>query len=137
MVNLLGKDDFWSIASALPTDHAPLYDAEGNLRGYVRMRGLTGDELTEYQQSMQTIKNGQQKVNAKHAMAKLIVASAINPDNSPYFLRGDIMKLSQMSAKSIMPMFEMAQTLSGLTDEDVKELIEGLDEAQSERSDSN
>jgi hypothetical protein len=136
MVNLVSKNEFFEVASALPTDYAPLYDAEGILKGHVRMRGLTGDELTNYQTSMQVTKNGQTKVNAKHAMAKLIVLSAINEDNSPFFSSGDMLKLSQMSAKATMPMFEIAQTLSGLSDDDMKSLTEGFDEARNENSDS-
>lgn len=138
MSNFLTKDEFWQTASDLPTEDAPLCDARGNLKGYIRMRGLTGDELTTYQEGMTVQKNGQQKVNAKHAMAKLIVLSAINAtddnptDTSPYFVKSDVLKLSQMAAKAIMPMFEVAQKLSGLSDDDMKELTEGFTEARNE-----
>lgn len=136
-MSLLSKDQFWQTVSDLPTDDAPLYDARGTLVGHIRMRGLTGDELTSYQTSLTVqLSNGGQKVNARHAMAKLIVLSAINEDNSPYFDKSDVLKLSQMSAKAIMPLFEMAQKLSGLTDDDMRDLTEGFGEAQSESSDS-
>jgi hypothetical protein len=139
MANALKKDDLWQITAKLPAEEVEIPDADGNVAGTITMRGLSGTELTAYQESLTVrLNNGQTRPNIKYAMAKLIVISAINADGSPYFERSDTKKLDDAPARILMPLFESAQRLSGLTDEVFKEMTEGFDETQSddENSDS-
>jgi len=132
MATVLSRDDFFqAITEDLPAEQVELIGANGKVRGVVTMRGLTVRELTEYQEKMTiTLSSGQRKQNTKHAMALLIAMSAINPDGSPFFDPSDITRMETGAARAMMPLFESAQRLSGLTDEDVKELVGNFDETQ-------
>jgi hypothetical protein len=139
IMSLLKKDDLWQITANLPAEEVEIHDSNGKVAGVIRMRGLTGSELTSYQESLTVrLNNGQTRPNIKYAMAKLIVLSAINEDGSPYFEKSDTRKLDDAPARILMPLFESAQRLSGLTDEVFKEMTEGFEETQSddESSDS-
>lgn len=137
LMNVLKKDELWQITAELPAEEVEIPDANGRVAGKIRMRGLTGAELTMYQESLTIrLNSGQTRPNVKYAMAKLIVMSAINEDGSPYFERSDTKKLDDAPARILMPLFESAQRLSGLTDETFKEMTEGFDETQSEDSSS-
>src|SRR5690606_31180877 len=127
----------WQITADLPAEEVEIFDSAGNVAGKIRMRGLTGTELTQYQESLQVrLSSGQVRPNTRYAMAKLIALSAINPDGSPYFDKGDIPKLDSAPARILMPLFESAQRLCGLTDDDFKEMTEGFDETETEPSNS-
>lgn len=136
-INLLTLDELWQCTAKLPSDYAPIYDDTGTLRGHIKMRGLTGDELIEYQQSLTiTTRDGKSKSNMKRAMSKLIVRCAINEDGSPYFKDSDILKVDQMAARTLMPWFELAQSLSGLTDDDLRDMVEDFTPTQNGHSPS-
>lgn len=135
---MLKKDDLWQITADLPAEEVEIHDASGRVAGTIRMRGLTGTELTRYQESLTIrLSSGQTKPNTKFAMAKLIVLAAINEDGSPYFDPSDTAKLDSAPARVLMPLFESAQRLCGLTDDAFKEMTEGFDETENEPSSSN
>lgn len=134
-MSILKKDDLWQISTDLPAEEVEIHDSNGNVAGTIRMRGLTGTELTSYQESLTIrLSSGQTKPNTRYAMAKLIVLSAINEDGSPYFDKSDTQKLDSAPARLLMPLFESAQRLAGLTDEDFKEMTEGFGETETEPS---
>lgn len=136
-MSILKKDDLWQITADLPAEEVEIHDANGHVAGVIRMRGLTGTELTTYQDSLTIrLSSGAVKPNSRYAMAKLIVLSAINEDGSPYFDKADTQKLDSAPARVLMPLFESAQRLCGLTDDAFKEMTEGFDETQSEGEDS-
>lgn len=134
---MLDKNTFWQITSKLPTEDVPIRDAMGQIQGHIRLRGLTGAELTEYQKSL-TIetKNGRSKTNMKRAMAKLILLCAVNEDGSPYFEDADLLKIDQMPSATLMPLFERAQSLCGLSDDDMREMTEDFTPTQNGHSGS-
>lgn len=133
----LNKEEFWGIARQMPAEAVEVHDSTGKLVGTMHMRGLSGRELTEYQNSLTImLSSGQLKPNTRHAMAKLVALCAINEDGSPYFEKHEISQLDDAPARMIMPMFESAQRLCGLTDEDFKEMTEGFGETESELSTS-
>jgi hypothetical protein len=134
---LLKKDDLWQITTSMPAEEVEILDSQGKVAGSIRMRGLTGEELTAYQDSVTvTLSSGQRRGNTRKAIAKLIARCAINEDGSPYFDASDISKLDQAPARMLMPLFESAQRLCGLTDEDIREMAEDFDEIRSELSNS-
>lgn len=132
-MGMLKKDDLWQLTADLPAEEVEIYDSNGKLAGTIRVRGLTGSELTKYQESLSIrLSSGQTKPNVKFAIAKLIVLTAINEDGSPYFEVSDTKKLDDAPARMLMPLFESAQRLCGLTDDDFKEMVEGFDEIGTE-----
>lgn len=124
-MDVLSKDALWQIVADVPTEMVEISDAYGRKAGHIKMRGLTGAELTEYQNGL-TIrtKDGRTRTNMRRAMAKLVLLCAINEDGSPYFEDTDLLKIDTMPAVTLMPLFEAAQKLCGLTDDDVKEMTE-------------
>ncbi len=135
---MLKKEDLWQITADLPAEEVEVFDSSGKVAGTIRMRGLTGTELTKYQESLTIrLSSGQTRPNTKYAMAKLIVLSAINEDGSPYFDQSDTAHLDSAPARILMPLFESAQRLCGLTDDAFKEMTEGFDETENEPSSSN
>lgn len=136
-MSLLKKDDLWNAIADLPAEDVELHDSNGKLIGSIRMRGLTGSELTAYQESMTIrMRNGETKPNTRYAMSKLIVLSAINEDGSPYFDKGEVMKLDSAPVRMLMPLFESVQRLSGLSDEAFQEMTAGFEETENEDSSS-
>ena len=131
---LLSKDDLWQAAADLPTEDVSLIDpAKGLTVGKVRMRGLTGRELEQYQQAQSSGKG----VSFNNAMTGLVMLSAVNDDGSKMFVPSDRIKLSQAPAWMLMQMFEVAGKLSGVTEGDVKEMVSDFDDAQSSTNSSN
>lgn len=124
---LLGREQILA-ADDLPVEDVPVPEWGGE----VRLRGLTGAELDEYQASLvvQT-SNGQQKTNLRNATAKLVSRCAVNEDGSPLFEPKDLLKLSSKSAVALQRLANVAQRLNGLTDDDLKELTEDFDDGPS------
>jgi hypothetical protein len=136
-MSFLKKDDLWQITADMPAEAVEIFDTQGKLAGVIHVRGLSGTELTRYQESLTIrLSSGATKPNTKYAMAKLIVLSAINEDGSPYFDQADTAKLDSAPARVLMPLFESAQRLCGLTDDAFKEMTEGFDETETEPSSS-
>jgi hypothetical protein len=134
---MLKKSDLWNITASLPAEDVEIFDSNGVLSGTIRMRGLSAAELTAYQESLVIqLSSGARRQNARRAIAKLIVACAINDDGSPYFETSDIPKLDEAPARMLMPLFESAQKLCGLTDDDMNQLTENFGETRSESSNS-
>lgn len=132
-MSLLKKTDLWQITREMPAEEVEIFDGFGRVAGTIRIRGLSGAELTQYQESLVVrLSSGQVKPNSKHAMAKLIVMCAINEDGSPYFEASDIVKLDDAPARMLMPLFESAQRLCGLSDDDFREMVEGFDGTETE-----
>ena len=135
MGDFLSKDALWDVASDLPIEDVPLvHPVTKKSVGVIRMRGLTGAEVERYQQAV-TSGNGKQ-VSTKNAMARLIVISAVNDDGTPYFDPRDMLKLSQSPSWMLLQMFEVAGKLSGVTEDDVKEMTSDFDDAQTDSSPS-
>lgn len=136
-MDVLSKDALWQIVADVPTEMVEISDAYGRKVGHIKMRGLTGAELTEYQNGLTVrTKDGRTRTNMRRAMAKLVLLSAINDDGSPYFEESDLLKIDSMPAATLMPLFEAAQKLCGLSDDDVKEMKEDFSPTMSGHSTS-
>lgn len=134
-MTILKKEDFWNVTRQMPAEAVEVHDANGAVVGRMHMRGLSGRELTEYQNSLTIMLNsGQVKPNTRQAMAKLVALCAINEDGSPYFEKHEIGQLDDAPARVLIPLFESAQRLCGLTDDDFKEMTEGFGETENEPS---
>ncbi|GIH91935.1 hypothetical protein ACFFMN_33985 [Planobispora siamensis] len=136
-MNLISKDELWQVAADLPWEDVMLRrPPNGDVIGVMRLRGLTGAEVNEWQEQA-TEGNGKRRKQSKHAMALLVVKSTINEDGSQFFDAKDVLKVSQMPSYVLLQLTEVAMTLSGLGDDDeAKELIEGFVEGPSEGSTS-
>lgn len=126
--SLLSKDMLWQAVADLPTEDVRLVDPAGKFLGVIRMQGLTGRELEKYQEAQSS---GKGDVSYKNAVIGLVMLSAVNEDGSRMFGPADRMKLSSSPSWFLMKLFEAAGRLSGVTEDDVKEMTADFDDAQS------
>lgn len=134
---LLSKDQIWQ-ANDITFEDVPVpeWSPPGQV-GHVRLRGLMGNERDEFEaKSLKKGKGGQREVEIKNLRARLIAASAIGEDGAPLFTTGDVLRLSQKSAVPLERLFKVAQRLSGLSDDDVEELVEDFGDGPSGSSTS-
>lgn len=102
--------------------------------GVVRVRGLTGAERDDFEASVVEQRGKKTRFNMQNFRAKLVVRAAINGDGQRLFTDKDAPLLGRKSAAALQRVFEVAQRLSGLSDQDVEELVGNFDEGQSDDS---
>ena len=104
--------------------------------GVVRLKSLTGAERDRFEASVVQGQGRNTTVNMQNLRAKLVAQSAIGEDGKPLFTEEDVKWLGEKSAKALNRLFNAAQTLSGLSESDVKELAGNFKDARSEGSTS-
>jgi hypothetical protein len=105
--------------------------------GSVLVRALTGAERDAYESSIFTSKGGlSREYDLQNIRAKLAARTIIGEDGKRLFTDADIVGLGLKSAAALDRVFTVAQRLSRLTAEDVKELTAQLGNAPSAASGS-
>lgn len=94
--------------------------------GAVTVKGLSGTERDEYESSILQMVGDKMVPTLENARAKLVVRSIIDENGAPMFTADDIEQLGSKSARALQRVFDKARELSGLKDEDIKELVQGL-----------
>lgn len=103
----------------------------------VRIKGMTAAERDDFEASRIVGKGKNRDVNLKNMRAALLVRVLVDPEtDDPIFQKGDIFQLGQKSAGVLDRLFEKAQVLSGIRDEDVEELVGNSDADESDASPS-
>ena len=106
----------------------------------VWIRSLTSAERDDYEQSLITQsgrgRNMTMTANLANAKAKLVAKTLVDKEGKRVFLDGEAIKLGQKSSKAITKLYEIAQRLSGLTDDDVEELVKNSESGQADDSPS-
>lgn len=100
--------------------------------GSVRVRGLTGAERDAFEASIIDQRGKKSRVILRNIRAKLVVLSVVDGENESLFNEGDVKALGSKSASALQRVFNVAQRLSGISDEDVEELAGNLGDGQSE-----
>lgn len=94
--------------------------------GDVLVRGLSGTERDAFEQDIVQLRREGKKtvkdMDLHNVRAKLVARSIVDEKGARLFEDGEIEALGQKSALALQRVFEVAQRLSGLTDEDVEEL---------------
>jgi hypothetical protein len=103
-------------------------------KGTVRVRALTGRERDAYEASLFEQRGKNTRANLQNARAKLVVLSVVNADGARKFTEAQIPQLGAKSAAALDRIWKKARDLAGMSDEDVKEMTLGFDDAQSELS---
>lgn len=104
--------------------------------GTVRLKSLTGAERDRFEASVVQGQGRNTTVNMQNLRAKLVAQSAIGENSSPLFTEDDVKWLGEKSAKALNRLFNAAQSLSGLSESDVKELAGNFKDARSDGSTS-
>ena len=96
--------------------------------GTVRVKALSGAERDRFEASI--VGDGQGKKKPKRNMhnvrARLVALTIIDDKGSTVFSPGDVVALGAKSAAALDTVFEVAQRLAGMTDDDVEELEENF-----------
>ena len=121
----------------LQADDLPVEDVDvPEWGGTVRVRTLSGAERDRFEGSITEQRGKKIKVKADNIRAKLVALSVVNEKGQPVFDEGDVRQLGKKSAKALDRVFDVAQRLSGISDEDVEELAKNLPAGPSDGSGS-
>lgn len=104
--------------------------------GAVLVQGLTGKERDQLEASMIQGKGKKAQVNLENLRAKLVARTIVDETGTRVFEDADIPALAKKSAAALNRVYEVAQRLSGITQEDVDELTKNSETAPSEDSGS-
>lgn len=88
--------------------------------GTVRVRGLQGNERDKFEASLMDSKGRARVENGRAKLAQLCLVDA--KTGQLLFSKEQITALGRKSSAALQRVFELAQKLSGLTDEDMEEL---------------
>ena len=104
--------------------------------GTVLVKGMTGAERDRFELAMIDKPGKSSKINLIDLRAKLCSLTIVNENGKLIFTPADIKELTNKSAAALQRVFEVARELSGIGDDDVKELTEGLEDSPFEGSPS-
>jgi len=128
---LLTRDEILQ-AQDLPTEqvHVPEWG------GDVLVRALTGAERDRFEQSIVEQRGKNTRMNLQNIRAKLVALTVVDEQGNRIFKDEDVKWLGNKSAAALDRIFEVAQRLSGLRDEDVEELAKNSESDLSDDSTS-
>ena len=105
--------------------------------GSVRLRGLTGEQRDAYEASIVEMRGQTQRYKFENMRARLVALCLIGDDGVRLFADAAAVKaLGGKAAKPLVMLFDEARHLSGLSEEDIEELAEDFDDAQSDEAGS-
>lgn len=104
--------------------------------GKVRVKSLTGKERDALESSMIVGKGKNKDVSLSNLRAKLVAQSVVDEQGMAIFTDEDIPALGAKSAAALNRVYEVAQRLSGITQDDVDELTKNSETAPSDDSGS-
>lgn len=101
--------------------------------GDVHVKALTAAERDAYEMSILEVgSNGRvKKVRLERVRLNLVSASLVDADGKQLFSTREVEALGKKSAAAINRIVEKAQQLSGVSDDDIEELADGLKNDQS------
>lgn len=88
-------------------------------KGSVRISTMTGTARDRFESNLMT-KSG--KINHDNVRAKLVAACLVDDKNELLFSEKDIVALGKKSCKTLNKIFEVAQKINGIGDEEVEDL---------------
>jgi len=104
--------------------------------GSVLVRGLSGTERDQYEESLIRWRGGQGRNVAAvpalaNARAKLVSLAVVGEDGGRLFSDRDVVALGEKSAAALERVFDVASKLSGLQAGDVAELMQSFESGPS------
>ena len=91
-------------------------------RGFVYVRGMTGKERDAWEASLMRGRGSERRADTRNARARLAVRCLVDEQNVRLFTDNDAERLGNIRVDYLQKIFEAAQRLSGVTDEDLDEL---------------
>lgn len=133
-MSVLGRADFEKRALDLP-----IREVEIEGWGTARLRGLSAAQRDQYEASTVVLRRERSGRTTEgrdydNVRAKLVVRCLVDADDQRLFGDHEYDVLGQLPATVVNQLWEVASELSGMTDEDVKELVEGFEPTRGESS---
>lgn len=94
--------------------------------GIVCVRGLTGTERDDFEESIYLGKSGSQEMNFRNFRAKLVSLTMVDEEGNRLFSLDDVEELGKKSANALERIYRVAEKLSGFRKKDVDELTKNL-----------
>jgi len=91
--------------------------------GEVLVRGLSGRQRDEFEGSLVEHRGRRAVMNTANMRAKLVAWSVVDEEGKRLFTNGDVPELGEHSAAAVNRIYGVAARLSGLSDEDVDEMV--------------
>ena len=131
MVSALKRDDILNVKDiAIELVDVPEWG------GQVYVKGMTGLERDAFEGSIVETRGKGTRVNMAHVRAKLAAQTLCDENGERLFTDADVKELGKKSASALQRVFEVAQRLSGIGEDAVKELTGELEENPTEDSPS-
>jgi hypothetical protein len=89
---------------------------------FVYIKEMTGTERDAYEQSLFRMNNNKPTMTMENARAKLLVKVICDKDGKRIFKDADINALGSLPAKVLDKLFSKAQSMNGISDDDIDEL---------------
>ena len=97
----------------------------------VWVRGMSAAERDAFEADLLQGKGKNTSVNYRNMRAKLLVRCVVDAEGNRIFNPDDVGRLGQKSAKALTRRYNIATELSGVSDEDVEELMGNSEPGQS------
>lgn len=91
--------------------------------GEVIVKSLTGRQRDEFEGSMIEQRGKRAVMNTANMRAKLVAWSVVDETGERLFTNADISDLGEHSASAVNRIYAVAAKLSGLSDDDVEEMV--------------
>ena len=130
-MTLLSRDDILA-ANDLATEDIDVPEWGGT----VRIQALTGAQRDAFEASVVKMNGQSRQYNLTNLRARFVALSVVDDEGKRLFIDADVKQLGAKSAGALQRVFNAAQKLSGMSDEDVEELAEGFGSDQSDGSTS-
>ncbi len=104
--------------------------------GSVLVRGLTARERGQFMAMLVDQRKGGNRTRLEDLQVRLCAMSIVDEQGRRMFSDSELSLLARKSARALQPIFEVAQRLSGLSDEQVEELSGNSEETPSDDSPS-
>lgn len=90
--------------------------------GTVYVRGMTGKQRDEWENSLMRGRGTARRTDTRNARARLAVRCLVNAQGDRLYRDEDAERLGNIRVDYLQKIFEAAQRLSGVSDEDIDEL---------------
>jgi hypothetical protein len=121
-MSLLNKAAFLEAAAkSLPTERVDVPE----LGGFVYVRAMSGVERDAWEKSLISGRGKKTSVNTENIRAKLVAKTVCDEQGERILDDSDAIALGKMRVDVLQKLFNVAQRLSGVSDEDVEELGKG------------
>ena len=124
-MKILNKKEFLQ-GGSIPMELVPTPEIEADSGIYIK--GMDGTSRDDFEASIVQTRGKDTTVNMTNIRAKLVSKSACDESGKLLFTQADVVEIGKKSAILLQRLFTVAQRLSGIGDNDVKELAEALEE---------